>query len=907
VLALYICEFLAPNHLKSAILINQLYFAIRYLPPSRIPPLPWISAFPPSPAFTTFNPHIFIAMSEFNYPLISSIHDIVPRPFTEEVPPPPGVTVLPNSLRLVRKVSGVSPSFPTHPATFTIPGSTIREAMDFVEAMQSTVYWAAHRTKHNPPLNSNRKAGGRPTEVRFKLDYQCPCAGLLTPVPDTRKKHFVSRRCGCEARFSVSLHIETNTLRVTWFWRHNHDPHSLEAMEPTRIPRIVAKWLQERMNNGVGWAQLQKLLHSDDLLLARSATTIPESLYIQYDQVRYLIRKQIRVLGKKDEDIFKSLALWNAELQRSNWNTYYPTAANSPGFIFAFQSAWQKEQMILHGKSMLMLDATHNTVSNYSLGDGRKVSLYTFMIRDPLVGKGLPVCWAFTCSLAQDPIQLVLSWLRYSASYVPRAIMSDCALAIRNAIEAAYEDMVDPPKHYWCVFHVLKAYRTRATTYVNDHLEEAVADFRHIMYSRVCPSQLWDRFAAKWGLISPQFLNYVTTQWQQNIVRWAMYYRVSDHQGIHTNNYTESWHRILKTHYLPPPERRRMDEVVQIFRDDVLPSYQRNTARVELGFQKQTTNKYQLRSKMLAKSYTPDSLRLIGAALIESQSHFTIGSFTNPLEATWTITRQAGQQGGKDRLTTCTCPHFRTTSSACKHMYYVAQQHRLLVVEEPDEIEPEPDIESVLEMLDQWSWNEANNFALNTGTASSSHLARNGGGPGYSENSSPEISSPEAGCRQLPELDLGSTPDARETRNIALVPPVVPFSTGRPRNLHPPTSSSDIYEISSVENDEVEIISGGRNSRGRNKRARREESSSSGTTNTTNMTAKEIQKEVSLLQAAGLRAIKRVEEHLRDAKIRKSFGDGCSVAKMELFRDTALDNLALVEEVCGIRPRKQIR
>ncbi|KNZ46090.1 uncharacterized protein VP01_756g7 [Puccinia sorghi] len=33
---------------------------------------------------------------------------------------------------------------------------------------------------------------------------------------------------------------------------------------------------------------------------------------------------------------------------------------------------------------------------------GRKVSLYTFMIRDLLVRKGLPDCWAFTCSLAHQ-------------------------------------------------------------------------------------------------------------------------------------------------------------------------------------------------------------------------------------------------------------------------------------------------------------------------------------------------------------------------------------------------------------------------------------------------------------------------------------------------------------------------
>ena len=67
-----------------------------------------------------------------------------------------------------------------------------------------------------------------------------------------------------------------------------------------------------------------------------------------------------------------------------------------------------------------------------------------------------------------------------------------------------------------------------------------------------------------------------------------------------------------------------MDEVVQIFRDDILPTYQRNSIRVELGFQKQRTNKFQLRAKTLAKSYNPESLRLIGADLYETQSHVSV-------------------------------------------------------------------------------------------------------------------------------------------------------------------------------------------------------------------------------------------------------------------------------------------
>ena len=130
------------------------------------------------------------------------------------------------------------------------------------------------------------------------------------------------------------------------------------------------------------------------------------------------------------------------------------------------------------------------------------------------------------CPDNREPIQSVLSWLRASAGYVPRAIMSDCALAIRNAVQAAYEDMDDGPYHYWCIFHVLKAYRTRATTYVNNRLEEALVDFRELMFSRVSPDDLWGNFAAKWANISAPFLKYVATTWYQNIDRWALFYRV---------------------------------------------------------------------------------------------------------------------------------------------------------------------------------------------------------------------------------------------------------------------------------------------------------------------------------------------------------------------------------------------
>jgi hypothetical protein len=98
--------------------------------------------------------------------------------------------------------------------------------------------------------------------------------------------------------------------------------------------------------------------------------------------------------------VLKSLKLWQQALTHHGWNTRVNLQDNKH-FMFAFQSGWQKDMMLTHGSNMLMLDATHNFTSNYFLSDGQKISLWTFMIRDPIVGKGLPVAWAFTASAAE--------------------------------------------------------------------------------------------------------------------------------------------------------------------------------------------------------------------------------------------------------------------------------------------------------------------------------------------------------------------------------------------------------------------------------------------------------------------------------------------------------------------------
>ncbi|KAA1077399.1 hypothetical protein PGT21_006023 [Puccinia graminis f. sp. tritici] len=153
------------------------------------------------------------------------------------------------------------------------------------------------------------------------------------------------------------------------------------------------------------------------------------------------------------------------------------------------------------------------------------------------------------------------------------------------------------------------------------------------------------------------------------------------HQGIHTNNYTEAWHRVLKSKYILPNERRRIDHVVKILVEKVESNYRWTQARVEDGFMKQTSNKFQRRAKALADGYSAEFIALLGIRSIKNPSHFKINSFTNPELISYSVAYTHTHHCLKGQLTKCTCDHYMRFGSACKHMYYLARVQEMMVVE----------------------------------------------------------------------------------------------------------------------------------------------------------------------------------------------------------------------------------
>lgn len=454
------------------------------------------------------------------------------------------------------------------------------------------------------------------------------------------------------------------------------------------------------MDSGLEWPKIRALIQTPDIADIASHTIKPEGLRHMYDRARYLKQTRVTKPGKKDPDVFKSLTLWKHELVKKNWRTF-TNIIDSDQFIFAFQSKWQLDMCRDHGRAMIMLDATHNSVTNLFLSDGKKISLYTFMIRDPVVGKGLPIAWAFTASAAEEPLSSVLAWLRQSMVFKPLAVMSDCALAITNAVKSTYFDHPgQTPHHYWCLFHVLKAFKAQTKTYLRHRADEAFDEFRWIVYLTSNPGPRFVKFWLRWRAVSRGFATYVRKQWASRIQHWAIFFRVTAHQGVHTNNYTEAWHKVLKTHYIPPPERKRIDELVSILTSNVEPDFRWAHIKAGEGFVGQTTNKFQQRAKTLGESYCRDSLQTLGIRVAQKFDHFVIDSFKNPTWISYTVKIDKSSAAHKGRLASCTCGHFTRCGSACKHMYYLAREHGMLVVEAVQPITGTQDLPIQLDDID---------------------------------------------------------------------------------------------------------------------------------------------------------------------------------------------------------------
>ncbi|KAH9816815.1 hypothetical protein DFH28DRAFT_890570 [Melampsora americana] len=159
-------------------------------------------------------------------------------------------------------------------------------------------------------------------------------------------------------------------------------------------------------------------------------------------------------------------------------------------------------------------------------------------------------------------------------------------------------------------------------------------------------------------------------------------------QGIHTNNFTESYHRVLKYNFLSRHTLRRPDDTIQVLVDTAEADFRQSCITTSLGFRPQRSTKYQNIAKGLADSYSDADLIDLGVSIVKlSVNKWSASSFTRPLATTYHISTTPPIDGRVGYINNCTCAHYIKNKSACKHMYVLARQTGFKILETNPEMD----------------------------------------------------------------------------------------------------------------------------------------------------------------------------------------------------------------------------
>ncbi|KAJ7050218.1 hypothetical protein C8F01DRAFT_1001090, partial [Mycena amicta] len=101
------------------------------------------------------------------------------------------------------------------------------------------------------------------------------------------------------------------------------------------------------------------------------------------------------------------------------------------------------------------------------------------------------------------------------------------------------------------------------------------------------------RFNETWHWIQlhapPSVVQYLTAYWMRpDVVKmWSAFYRTGFDifQANNTNMLVEAWHHVLKSMFLHGRRNRRLDHLLHILVESVIPHYALKHRRQQLGFQ----------------------------------------------------------------------------------------------------------------------------------------------------------------------------------------------------------------------------------------------------------------------------------------------------------------------------------
>lgn len=179
----------------------------------------------------------------------------------------------------------------------------------------------------------------------------------------------------------------------------------------------------------------------------------------------------------------------------------------------------------------------------------------------------------------------------------------------------------------------------------------------------------------------PKVMDYLDTYYfRDGKTNWMVCERQGTFYGqINTNNYVEAWHRTLKVKFFQQRRVKRVDRVIYVLSEKVIPFFQKKTMESELGIgrvprkeKKEWLANDKAVEHIMSKIRRGDPLNLVNPISTDDTSTFEVASFSLPGK-TYAITTERSD-GPFPMITECNCPDFKKNRALCKHIALVIIQ-----------------------------------------------------------------------------------------------------------------------------------------------------------------------------------------------------------------------------------------
>ncbi|KAF9197623.1 hypothetical protein BGZ49_001855 [Haplosporangium sp. Z 27] len=397
----------------------------------------------------------------------------------------------------------------------------------------------------------------------------------------SRERYKENSKIGCDAviyvhKFKPSVtHPDDNCssldhrVRITYYYQHNHILGNATDSHHQRISEQLRIQIYREVESGLTNRQiLVKLTLSVEELHSRLAKGIlTRDNFVTSDDVANIANSFWKEKAELCNEEYRSVCMWMDRLQENGYFVFrtqngqvVDKLVSKECISVGFSSPWQLGKF-RECPDAISLHSTHgdvrsksdpNNANEQDPGVNKKVKfeLFTIIIQDSRTMRGIPVAFLLTSDFTAKPIEL---WLRALSQYVGpfRYITIDDSATERCAIQSAFGD----------------------TRY------EARKALRDIMYEPdlLRARELIQAFRDDWGNRYLEFAKYMEVNYFNSEARmrsWMKAYRQGGfYAEMDTNNFVESWHNLLKNHFLKGHFRSRVDRVVYLLDTKVLRYY----------------------------------------------------------------------------------------------------------------------------------------------------------------------------------------------------------------------------------------------------------------------------------------------------------------------------------------------